>query len=96
MSEDLVLNLVAIKEGKIEKQERPGPWFRTSELVRCPHCSTRYWIMIEPGGECVRQREPGIMEAYRFLAQIISDEHDVGHSTARLTIPYQCPVATMN
>lgn len=96
MSEDLVLNLVAIKEGKIETQERPAPCIRTSELVRCPHCSTRYWIAIEPATESARQREPGIMEAYRFLAQIISDEHDMGHSSPRLTIPYHCPASAVN
>jgi hypothetical protein len=93
MSSNLILNLVGIKEGKATEEQPPG--FRAAEIIRCPHCSTRYWLLITPLNGSSRQQEDGILDALRMMTQIISSEHETGHSP-RLSIPYRCSIGAVD
>lgn len=93
MSSNLLLNLVGIREGKATEEQASG--FRAAEIIRCPHCSTRYWLLVTPPNGSSRQQEDGILDALRMMTQIITSEHETGHSP-RLSIPYRCSTGTVN
>jgi hypothetical protein len=89
MTSNLVLSLVGIREVKGAPEESQPSGFRAAEVIRCPHCSTRYWLLVTPANGSLRQQEEGIVDALRMMTQIITSEHETGHSSARLTIPYR-------
>lgn len=93
MSSNLVLNLVGIREGKATEEQATA--FRAAEIIRCPHCSTRYWLLVTPVNGSSRQQEDGILDALRMMTQIITSEHETGHSP-RLSIPYRCSTGTVD
>ena len=96
MSPNLVLNLVGIREARGTDRQALQSSFRAAEIICCPHCSTRYWLLITPVSGSFRQQEDGIADALRTMAQIIISEHEAGHSSPRLSIPYRCSRATLD
>ena len=90
-----MLRLVAIKESSAGRIEPQRATVRGTELLRCPECATRYWLVVEPLNGDYRQRENGILEALRLLRQTVAAEHDLGHASARLSVPYTHIVRTV-
>jgi hypothetical protein len=95
MNGEVILNLLALKDAEAS-QRKHRPLFRTTELIRCPDCEMRYWLLIEPGDGSGRQHEHGIVEALRLLRQIIAAEHEGGHTSGILSVPYRCGTALVH